>query len=161
MNLVSPSIILLFLLAGLVPQARAGEPEPAPPNGQSYSLLWLDYQPLPPALRTEWSGVARSAYCPESSPILRNARDEWIAAAGRMTQGKVTAVTSINGDGTVVMGTLDQLRELLPAPIVAKVETLKDEGYVIESAILQGRRPRSSPHATRRGFSTGHFICCA
>ena len=109
-------------------------------DSETRSPLWLNYQPLAPDLRKEWSAVVRQVLCPGSSELLRNASDELIAASAKLTNQKVAVTKSINEDGTVLLGTHGQLRDMLPLTLVEKAGALKNGGFLIDSAILQGKK---------------------
>jgi alpha-glucuronidase len=104
------------------------------------SPLWLNYQALAPDLQKQWSVVVQHVHAPGSSDILQNARNELIAASTKLTNRKVGSTEAIDQDGTVLLGTLAQLRDLLPATLEAKAEALKDGGFRLESAIVRGKK---------------------
>lgn len=124
------------------------------------SALWLNYQPLTSKLRNEWSDLTHSVYCPGSSAILLNARYELRTALGKMLSRKVAITGTVDAEGTVVLGTLAQLKALLPKTIVAKVEALKDEGYLIESALLREKKCTVIVSKDEAGvlYGTFHFV---
>ena len=132
---LSKSLIPRFLAATLVLQAGLYAKDS--PSG---SPLWLNYQQLAPDIREEWSAVLKHVHCPGSSAILRNAYNELITASARLTNRKATVTESIDEDGTVLLGTHAQLQDMLPAALVDKAAALRNRGFLIESAILQGRK---------------------
>jgi alpha-glucuronidase len=134
MNL-SKSLIPGFLAAVLVLQAGVRAKDA--PAG---SPLWLNYQPLAPDIGQEWSAVVRQVHCPGASDILRNACNELIAASAKLTNRKVAGTGSADEDGTVLLGTRALLEDRLPRNLVEKAGALKDGGFLIVSAILQGRK---------------------
>jgi len=124
----------LLVLAGLVFLACAATSSAS--ESPSGSPLWLNYQALTPDMQKEWSAVVQRVYCPGSSAILLNARNELLAATEQLAGRKVSISEALDGDGLVVLGTLTQLKALLSKRLVEKGEALKDEGYVIERALV-------------------------
>jgi alpha-glucuronidase len=103
------------------------------------SPLWLNDHALPPASGKEWSGVVGKVYCPGSSDILSNARNELVSASSKLTQQKVAATDSVTDDGTVLLGTHAQLQQTIPAALADRAMALKNGGYLIESAAIDGK----------------------
>ena len=103
------------------------------------SSLWLSYHAPAPGLQKEWSSAVRQVFCPESSAILLNARDELLAAAGKLTGRDVAVAESPDAEGTVLLGSLEQLKEILPKATVKRAGALAEGGYLIESITIDGK----------------------
>lgn len=124
------------------------------------SSLWLNYQTLTPELQTEWSVVVQRVYCPGSSAILLNARHELRAAVKKMVCRTVTISKTGDEEGTVVMGTLEQLTAMLPKATVERAGALRDGGYLIESALLREKKCTVIVSKSDAGvlYGTFHFL---
>jgi len=105
-------------------------------TGQS---LWLNYHEIAPALQNDWSAKVRQVFCPGTSAILLNARDELKQAAGQLTGRKVAVTDSPAGNGTVLHGRLGQLEDYLPEAAAKRAGELAEGGYLIEGITLDGK----------------------
>ncbi len=104
------------------------------------SPLWLNYQTLTPGLQREWSAVVQRVYCPGSSAILLNARHELLDAVRKMVCRTVSISKTGDEEKTVVMGTVEQLTAMLPKATVERAGALREDGYLIESALLREKK---------------------
>lgn len=148
--------LLLATVMGLNTGILANEATDDPGNPS----VWLNYQPLTKKLRNEWSDVTQRVYCPGSSAVVLNARHVLRVAVEKMISHKCMITGNVDEKGTVVIGTVEQLKALLPETIVAKVETLSDEGYMIASALLGEKRSTVIVSKSEIGvlYGTFHFI---
>jgi alpha-glucuronidase len=150
--------ICLFLAAvmGLQTCILANEATDDPGN----PALWLNYQPLAKKLRNEWFEVTQRVYCPGSSAIILNARYVLRGALERMINRNVIISGNVDGEGTLVLGTSEQLKELLPADTLAKVERLSEEGYLIARLVLPKKKCTVIVSKSDAGvlYGTFHFV---
>jgi hypothetical protein len=122
-------LIPLLVIVGVAPQAgiQAGDASERSANAP----LWLNGQALAPDLRKEWSAVVQRVYGSGSSAVLLHARNELIAASAKLTGRQVGIAESVDGDGTVLLGTRAQLQDMLPRMMVERGGALKDGGYPV------------------------------
>ena len=160
MKCLSIPTITLLLYGVLAIQPCSGDNNTTDRKESNASSLWLDYQPIAPARRSECSAVVKLVCCPGQSPILLHARDELVDAANHLLDVKVPTVDSISGDGTVLIGTPGQLKDFLPEETARKAAALKPGGYLIKSANIDGRRTTIivSPDDAGVLYGTFHFI---
>ncbi len=151
-------LIPIFVTAALAIQASvvAGESK----NDSSGSSLWLDYRALTPDLQKEWSESAQRIYCPGTSEILLNARNELKTAIEGFVESRVIISKSSDGEGMIMLGTLAQLKELMPKNLVDTANALKDVGYLMESVIHEGKKNTFIVSKNEAGvlYGTFHFI---
>jgi alpha-glucuronidase len=148
--------LLLAAVMGLHTGILANEATDDPGN----PLLWLNYKPLTQNLRNEWSDVTQRVYCPGSSAIILNARYVLRGAVERMINRNVIISGNVDGDGTVMLGTLEQLKAFIPETIATKVERLSDEGYMIVRVVVPKKRYTAIVSKREAGvlYGTFHFI---
>ncbi|MBN2162048.1 MAG: hypothetical protein JXR25_11480 [Pontiellaceae bacterium] len=124
------------------------------------SRLWLQYQAEGNPRLKESAEDLRSIYVPSSSsPILKNAVSELSEAGTRMLGHAITSDGAAQ-NGTVVLGTLAELKRYLPKESINRVASLNDEGYLIKSLTAAGKRITVITSRTDRGVLYGvfHFI---
>ena len=89
------------------------------------------------------------------SPILQNAVNELSEAGSRML-GHSVSCNSTAQNGTVVLGTLDNLKRYLPKESINRVASLHDEGCLIKSLTISGKKIIIITSKT----DPGRFIWC-
>ena len=163
-----PKFVVPLLLTAVQAFAVAGETK----DDSSNSSLWLHYGAITPELRNDpknerkqdlkqgWSELAQGIYCPGSSEILLNARNELKAAIEGIVASEVMISKSSDGDGMIMLGTLAQLKEVIPNKLVDKANALKDEGYFMQSVIDEGKKNIFIVSKDEAGvlYGTFHFI---
>lgn len=124
------------------------------------SPLWLNYHSLDPENGKEWSTVVRRVFCPGSSGILNNARKELISASAKLTNQHAVSVDSIAEHGAVLLGTGAQLKNRIPAALADRAGAMKDGGYLIESASIDGKKCTIIVAKDEPGvlYGTFHFL---
>lgn len=126
--------------AGLTLPVSSGPVTTRPAGDRSTgAALWLDYHELAADLRNDWSAKVRQVFCPGTSSILLNACGELQLAAGLLTGHKVAVTDSPAGNGTVMLGRLDQLKSYLPEATAKRVGELAEGGYQIEDITIDGK----------------------
>lgn len=103
-----------------------------------WSSLWLAYEPLPESQQQDYAAVVKSVYCPGDAPVVQNAQKELQTAVEGLLGRKTAA--SLAADGTIVLGTVDDLKGMIPKNVAQKAKDLKDEGFVIVSAAIKGKQ---------------------
>jgi alpha-glucuronidase len=123
--------VLLFLLLGSVMPAR----------GDDGYRLWLKYDQISDkAYLNECGKALKSVMVTGDSPVLRAAHDELLTGLGGMTGRKIADVKNLTRGGTVVAGTFESspmIATLLPD---VQPGTTGEEGYIIRSVTLKGKR---------------------
>ncbi|MFU8781319.1 MAG: alpha-glucuronidase family glycosyl hydrolase [Kiritimatiellia bacterium] len=107
---------------------------------ENYSQLWLQYRPVEDGLRDAYRAVIQHVCCRGDSALLRNAGEALQQGASVMTGSPVARVTGADRDGTVMLGTLENVRSYLPEDCFGSIRQLGPEGYAIESICCEGRK---------------------
>lgn len=134
------TVIILLIICCISIRIYANETELKKTSSKPYSMLWLNYKPSNQNLHKDYAAVVRRVYCPGNSPILLNARDELVTAASKLTGSNAALTESVDRDGIVLVGTLKELGNYLPDNLVDKASGLKDQGYVIKSLSIKGKK---------------------
>ena len=131
MKRVPLALLLLLLFAALAPPARAE-------NGYD---LWLRYVPI---THQELLGEYRSTFAElvvdASDPTLAIVRDELLRGLGGMLQTEPGLVAAPGRDGAVVLGTPATSELIAGLPFASELAQLGEEGYLIRSTTVNGRR---------------------
>ncbi len=154
-----PCLFATGLLLPVSADTDSTTPRPAADRSTGQSL-WLNYQELDPGLQNDWSAIVGQVFCPGTSAILLNARNELQKATGQMTGRKVVVTDSPAGDGTVLLGRLDQLKDYLPEAAAKRARALAEGGYLIESITIDGKSATAivSPDDAGVLYGVFHFI---
>src|SRR5688572_33443447 len=93
---------------------------------------WLRYAPLPAPIVARVGSVPGSVTLLGDSPVLRSARDELARGLSSMLSTKITTNTALPRTSTILLGTLERIRPLVPgAPPAAD---LTDDGFWLGTA---------------------------
>ena len=128
-----------------------------------YSELWLEYKAANPDVKKAYEPLLKNLYSPGNRPILINAQNELRAAINRMVQIHVeTAITMPEKDALMV-GTLRDFAEDIPAELKQQVNQLTDHGRFSDEGFLILSQPNNITYIiskTDRGVLYGvfHFI---
>lgn len=120
--------------------------------------LWLKYDPITDkAYLKECNRTFSGVMITGDSPVLRSSHDELIAGLEGMTGKQVNEVISIRGNGTLVAGTFQSspvIASLLPD---VKPGTTGEEGYIIRTVRMGGKRITVIASEGDRGVLYGVF----
>jgi len=116
---------------------------------------WLRYAPLPPTVLTRVGSVPRSVTLLGDSPVLRSARDEIVRGLGSMHASTIATGTSLPRTSTILLGTLDRVRPVVPAaPAAAE---LAPDGFWLGTATARGQAVLVVAGRNERGVLYGAF----
>ena len=117
---------------------------------------WLRYPPLPAPIVTRVGSVPRSVTLLGDSPVLRSARDELTRGLSSMFSTPITTNTALPRTSTILIGTLERIRPLVPgAPAAAD---LTDEGFWLGTATVRGQTMLIVAGPNERGVLYGAFV---
>src|SRR6185503_21280156 len=98
---------------------------------------WLRYAPLPAPIVTRVGSVPRSVTLLGDSPVLRSARDELTRGLSSDLSTPITTNTALPRTSTILLGTLERVRPLVPG-VPVPLE-LTDEGFWLGTATVRGQ----------------------
>src|SRR4029079_5911911 len=85
---------------------------------------WLRYAPLPAPIMARIGSVPTSVTLLGDSPVLKSARDEMVRGLSSMLATPITASATPPPAPTILLGTLERIRPLVPAaPMAADLAT--------------------------------------
>ena len=106
---------------------------------------WLRYAPLPAPIVARVGSVPRSVTLLGDSPVLRSARDELTRGLSSMLSTPITTNTALPRTSTILLGTLERIRPLVPgAPAAADLDRRR---------LLAGDGNRTRPDDVHRRWS--------
>jgi len=116
---------------------------------------WLRYAPLPAPIMARMGSVPTSVTLIGDSPILRSARDEIVRGLSSVLATPVTASTAPPPAPTILLGTLERIRPLVPAaPMPAD---LTADGFWLGTTTLRGQTVWVVAGPNERGVLYGAF----
>src|SRR5688572_19741166 len=90
-----------------------------------------------------------------NSPVLRSARDEVVRGLSSMLAAQITASTALPQTSTILLGTLDRVRALVPdAPPLAE---LTNDGFWLATRAVRGQTVLIVAGRNERGVLYGAF----
>src|SRR5262245_55599472 len=99
---------------------------------------WLRYAPLPAPVLTRVGPVPRSITLLGASPVLRSARDEAVRGLSSMLAAPITTATALPRTPTILLGTLDRVRSLVPsAPLP---DDVTEDGFWLGTVMVRDQR---------------------
>ena len=105
------------------------------------SELWLRYRTVTDvALRARYKAVITQVVVDGDSPTLLAARIELSAGLSGLLGTKVTVATSADRAGTVFVGTPSGSKIIAALPLARELAAVGNEGFIIRSATIGGRR---------------------
>jgi alpha-glucuronidase len=120
--------------------------------------LWLKYDQITDiAYLKECNKILSGVMITGDSPVISAAHDELIAGLAGMTGSQVTEVSSLKSSGTLVAGTFRS------SPVVASLlpdvepRTIGEEGYIIRSVTMGGKKITVIASEGDRGVLYGVF----
>lgn len=137
--------VLTLLLFSLVQSLKA----------EDGSALWMRYQPLSQALKTEYQNTFRGLIVTETGEVFQAATKELDMASEGLTGAKLTRTSNV-ANGTLIIGTAGNrlVRQLVPK---ADLENCGAEGYLIRSGETRGLRYTVVAAKTGAGALYGTF----
>jgi alpha-glucuronidase len=103
--------------------------------------LWLRYVKVEDnALIADYKRVINQIVFPASSPRLYASRQELDNAIAGLLNLKAVSASKISVNGTLVAGTVKSLPMLSALPVAKELISTADEGYVIKSIVINGRK---------------------
>jgi alpha-glucuronidase len=129
------AFLCVVLACGLAGSARAQGP------AEDGYQLWLRYRPVSDAVRLrEYRAAASYLVMPVDSPTLRAARDELTAGLSGLLGARVAVARSVTRQGAVVAGTPASSRLVASLPLRDQLRRVGDEGFLLRSVTIGGRR---------------------
>lgn len=116
---------------------------------------WLRYAPLPAPIMARIGSVPTSVTLIGDSPVLRSARDEVVRGLSSILGAQITTGTTLAGGSTILLGTLERLRPLVPAATVPT--ELTGDGFWLGTAVLRGQTTVIVAGRNDRGVLYGAF----
>lgn len=103
--------------------------------------LWLRYVKVEDkALISDYKRVINQIVFPTSSPRLHASRQELDNAMAGLLNLKPVSASKISVNGTLIAGTVKSLPMLSALPVAKELISTSDEGYVIKSIVINGRK---------------------
>jgi alpha-glucuronidase len=124
-------------------------------HAESGYAAWLRYAPLPPPVLARVGALPPAVTLLGDSPVLRSARDEMVRGLASMLGTPVTAAASLPQTPTILLGTLDRVRPLVPG--VPAPTDLAPDGFWLATATVRGRTILVVASTTDRGVLYGAF----
>jgi len=128
---------------GLAPPAvPPGASGPVGPfaNEDGYDL-WLRYPPVwDTAVRAEYQAQLRSLVTPTDTPTLGIAAAELERGIGGLLGAPLARSAQPDADGSILVGSLQSSPLLASLPLAQSLAALGDDGYVVQSLEVEGRR---------------------
>jgi alpha-glucuronidase len=116
---------------------------------------WLRYAPLPAPIMARIGSVPTSVTLVDDSPVLRSARDEVVRGLSSILATPITSSTTLPSAPTILLGTLDRIRRLVPAaPMPAD---LTPDGFWLGTTTLRGHTVCVVAGPNERGVLYGAF----
>jgi alpha-glucuronidase len=116
---------------------------------------WLRYGPLPESVRARYASVPRTVTLVGDSLVARTARDEIVRGLASLLASPVQTATALPRTSTIVLGTLDGVRPVLPgASIPAE---LTADGFWLATTTIRGQRLIVIAGSNERGVLYGAF----
>ncbi len=106
---------------------------------KNYSQLWLRYRPAEGDMLKGYRAVIQQVCCLSRSFIIGNAAAELQQGLRVLTGNPVALVSRADRDGSVILGTLENVRSYLPEDRFASIQDLGPEGYLIGSISHEGK----------------------
>ena len=116
---------------------------------------WLRYTPLPAPFLSRVGPLPRSVTVLGDAPVLHSARDEAIRGLSSMFAAPVAAATGLPRTPTILLGTLDRVRPLVPsAPLP---DDITADGFWLGTATVRDQRVVVVSGRNDRGVLYGTF----
>jgi alpha-glucuronidase len=116
---------------------------------------WLRYAPLPASILSRMGSIPRSITVLGDSSLLQSARDEAVRGLSSSLAAPIATSTALPRTPTIVLGTLDRVRPLVPAaPLPADVTA---DGFWLGTATVRGQRVVVVSGRNDRGVLYGTF----
>jgi alpha-glucuronidase len=110
-------------------------------NAENGYDLWLRYVKVnDKVLISNYSRVINQIVFPVSSPSLHASRQELDNAMAGLLNLKPVSASKISVNGTLVAGTLKSLPMLGALPVAKELISTADEGYLIKSIVINGKK---------------------
>ena len=116
---------------------------------------WLRYAPLDRRAASKYESLPASVVTLHNSPVLLAAREELIRGVHGLLGRTLRANASIPNETAIVVGTVDQLRALLPSLQAPK--DLREDSYWLTTAEVHGFKCLIIAGPTDRGVLYGVF----
>jgi alpha-glucuronidase len=120
---------------------------------------WLRYAPLPAPVMARIGSVPTSVTLIGDSPVLRSARDEVVRGLSSILGTQITAGSSLPGGSTILLGTLERIRALVPGAAVPT--ELTDDGFWLATRAVRGQPMLIVAGRNERGVLYGGFALLA
>jgi alpha-glucuronidase len=132
MRIVASCVLLMSgLLALAAPQLRAED---------GYDL-WLRYRPINDAAQLQaYRDAITQLSIPADSPTLQATRDELTRGLRGLLNAEIPLTERVTRDGALVVGTPASSPLIASLPLADELSQIGDEGYVIRTLPVEGRR---------------------
>jgi len=131
---------------------------PAVARGEDGYELWLRYRPIGDAARLAGARAASAQVVVEGdSPTLRAARAELLRGLGGLVGREVPASAAVSRDGAVLAGTPKGSKAIAALGLGDALARAGDEGFVVRSLAVGGRRTTVIAANTDVGVLYGAF----
>jgi alpha-glucuronidase len=118
----------------------AGARPPAAPVEDGYDL-WLRYRLVAaPSRLAEYRAAITHLVIPAASPTLAAARDELLTGFGGLLGGAIPLDDAVHADGAVLAGTPATSPAIAGLPLGDVLGRVGDEGFVLRTMTVSGRR---------------------
>jgi len=131
------ALVLLAFALGTATRAKA---QAAPPSEDGYDL-WLRYRLISDArLLANYRAAITRLVVEGNSPTLRVARDELATGLRGLLGRSIPVDDRVRLDGSIVVGTLKVSRLISAFPLAMDLAKIGQEGFLIRSATISGKR---------------------
>jgi len=131
------ALVLLAFALGTATRAKA---QAAPPSEDGYDL-WLRYRLISDArLLANYRAAITRLVVEGNSPTLRVARDELATGLRGLLGRSIPVDDRVRLDGSIVVGTLKGSRLISALPLAMDLAKIGQEGFLIRSATISGKR---------------------
>jgi alpha-glucuronidase len=117
--------------------------------------LWLRYDPVEGPHRADYAANATEILAPGTSPIAQSAREELERGLTGLLAHPVGTVAAVDRNGAILLATPRSSAAV--AALHLPLQPLGDEGYLIRSVRIDGRRATVVAANTDRGLLYGAF----
>ncbi|HEX4736526.1 MAG TPA: alpha-glucuronidase family glycosyl hydrolase [Allosphingosinicella sp.] len=128
---------------------------PAAARAEDGYRLWLRYDPVETSQRADYAASAIEIVAPGTSPIAESAREELARGLAGLLAHPVGTVAGADRDGAILLATPESSAAV--AALNLPLQPLGDEGYLIRSVRIGGRRATVIAANTDRGLLYGAF----
>lgn len=109
--------------------------------GESGYRLWLRYDKVKdPSLLEHYQGMVKQLVFPGKSAVLNSARAELQLGIKGLLGQELNAAASPTASGALIVGTPASAKVIASLPLASSLKKLGEEGFLIQSVLVKGKR---------------------